>query len=153
TQDYPNSLAAFQQYLRLAPTGESQGLAHYYLGATALKQQRYTDAIADLKAAVETSHNPAVVQRAREYIATTVLPLLKLEALTTRAQAYATTYPGDLIRERLAQEYHKTRDQAAEADALRRLTTAFPKTPDIEAARARLQSLQALLRTDQHKIG
>ena len=34
-QDYPNSLAAFQHYLRLAPAGASQGLARYYLGATA----------------------------------------------------------------------------------------------------------------------
>jgi TolA-binding protein len=85
-QDYPNSLAAFQHYLRLAPAGESQGLARYYLGATALKQQRYTDAIAELKAAVETSRDPAVVQRAREYIATTVRALLKVDALTTLAQ-------------------------------------------------------------------
>ena len=152
-QDYANSLAAFHHYLRLAPAGESQGLARYYLGTTALKQQRYTDAIAELNAAVETSRDPAVVQRAREYIATTVRALLKVDALTTLAQQYATTYPGDLMLERLAQEYRKTGDQAAEADALRRLTTAFPNAPDIQAARARLQSLQALLRTDQNKIG
>jgi outer membrane PBP1 activator LpoA protein len=55
--------------------------------------------------------------------------------------------------ERLAQEYRKTGDQAAEADALRRLTTAFPNAPDIQVARTRLQSLQALLKTTQHKIG
>jgi ABC-type branched-subunit amino acid transport system substrate-binding protein len=152
-QDYPNSLAAFQRYLVRAPTGESEGLAHYYLGVTALKQQRYTDAMADLKTAVETSHDPAVVQRAREYIATTVRALLKVDALTTLAQQYATTYPGDLLLERLAQEYRKTGDQAAEAAALRRLTTAFPNAPDIQAARARLQSLQTLLKPDQHKIG
>src|SRR5262249_58113574 len=94
-QDYPHSLAAFQQYLRLAPTGESQGLARYYLGATALKQQRYTDAIAELKAAVETSRDPAVVQRAREYIATTVRALLKGDALTTLAPPYSTAYSRD----------------------------------------------------------
>jgi TolA-binding protein len=85
-QDYPNSLIALRQYLTLAPAGESRGLAHYYLGATALKQQRYTDAIADLKAAMESSRDPAVVQRAREYIATTVRALLKVDALTTLAQ-------------------------------------------------------------------
>src|SRR5499433_323585 len=152
-QDYPPSLAAFQRYLRLAPTGESQGLARYYLGATALKQQRYTDAIAELKAAVETSRDPVVVQRAREYIATTVRALLKVDAVTTLAQQYTTTYPGDLMLERLAQEYRKTGDQAAEADALRRLTTAFPNAPDMQAARARLQSLQALLKTEPLKIG
>jgi hypothetical protein len=73
--------------------------------------------------------------------------------LTTLAQQYATTYPGDLMLERLVQEYRKTGDQAAEADALRRLTTAFPNAPDIQAARARLQSLQAPPRTDQNKIG
>jgi ABC-type branched-subunit amino acid transport system substrate-binding protein len=150
-QDYAPSLAAFHQYLRLAPVGESQGLARYYLGAIALKQQRYTDAIAELKAAVETSRDPAVMQRAREYITTTVGALLKVDALTKLAQQYATTYPGDLILERLAQEYRKTGDQAAEADALRRLTTAFPNAPD--TARARLQSLQTLLKTDQSKIG
>ncbi len=148
-----NSLAAFRQYLRLAPAGDSQGLARYYLGAIALKQQHYADAIAELKVAVETSRDPAVVQRAREYIATTVRALLKVDALTTLAQQYATTYPGDLMLERLAQEYRKTGDQAAEADALRRLTTAFPNAPDIQAARARLQSLQALPKTEQHKIG
>src|SRR5262249_29138583 len=54
-QDYPHSLVAFHQYLRLASAGESQGLARYYLGAIALKQQRNTDAIAELKAAVESS--------------------------------------------------------------------------------------------------
>ena len=48
---------------------------------------------------------------------------------------------------RLAQEYRKTGDQAAEADALRRLMTAFPNAPDSQAARARLQSLQTLLKT------
>ena len=37
-----------------------------------------------------------VVQRAREYIATTVGTLLKVDALTKLAQQYATTYPGDL---------------------------------------------------------
>jgi len=152
-QDYPNSLTAFHQYLKLAPADESHGLARYYLGAIALKQQRYTDAIAELKAAVETSRDPAVVQRAREYIATTVRALLKVDALTTLAQQYATTYPGDLMLERLAQEYRRTGDQAAEADALRRLTTAFPNAPDIQTARARLQSLPALQRTDQNKIG
>ena len=152
-QDYPNSLAAFRQYLRLAPAGDSQGLARYYLGAIALKQQHYADAIAELKVAVETSRDPAVVQRAREFIATTVRALLKVDALTTLAQQYATTYPGDLILERLAQEYRKTGDQAAEADALRRLTTAFPNAPDSQAARARLQSLQALQKTAQNKIG
>ncbi len=152
-QDYPQSLAAFQRYLMLGPGGESQGLARYYLGATAMKQQRYTDAIAELKVAVETSRDAAVVQRAREYIATTVRALLKVDALTTLAQQYATTYPGDLILERLAQEYRKTGDQAAEAEALRRLTTAFPNVPALQAARARLQSLQALRKTDQHKIG
>jgi branched-chain amino acid transport system substrate-binding protein len=152
-KDYSNSSAAFRQYLRLAPAGDSQGLARYYLGAIALKQQHYTDAIAELKIAVETCHDPAVVQRAREFIATTVRALLKVDALTTLAQQYATTYPGDLMLERLAQEYRKTGDQAAEADALRRLTTAFPNAPDSQAARARLQSLQALPRTDQHKIG
>src|SRR5262245_2039072 len=40
-QDYPHSLTEFRYYLRLAPEGASQGLARYYLGATALKQQRY----------------------------------------------------------------------------------------------------------------
>ena len=153
SQDYPHSLTAFHQYLRLAPAGESQGLARYYLGATALKQQRYTDAIAELRVAAETSRDPAVVQRAREYIATTVRALLKVDALTTLAQQYATIYPGDLMLERLAQEYRKTGDQAAEADALRRLTTAFPNAPDIQAARARLQSLQVLLKTESRKIG
>ena len=152
-QDYAQSLAAFQRYLMLGPGGASQGLARYYLGATAMKQQRYTDAIAELKVAVETSRDAAVVQRAREYIATTVRALLKVDALTTLAQQYATTYPGDLILERLAQEYRKTGDQAAEAEALRRLTTAFPNAPDMQAARARLQSLQALRKADQHKIG
>jgi branched-chain amino acid transport system substrate-binding protein len=152
-QDYPHSLAAFQDYLRLAPAGESQGLARYYLGATAMKQQRYTDAIADLKAAVETSNNPAVVQRAHEFIATTVRALLKVDALTALAQQYATTYPGDLVLERLAQEYRKTGDQAAEADALRRLATAFPNAPATQETRARLESLQALLKPAQPKIG
>ena len=152
-QDYPNSLIALRQYLTLAPAGKSQGLARYYLATTALKQQRYTDAIGDLKAAVETSRDPAVVQRAREHLTTTVRALLTVGALTSLAQQYATTYPGELILERLAQEYRKTDDQAAEADALRRLTTAFPNAPEAEAARARLQSLQALLRTDQNKIG
>jgi branched-chain amino acid transport system substrate-binding protein len=152
-QDYPNSLVALRQYLRLTSAGESHGLARYYLGAIAMKQQHYADAIADLKAAVETCRDPAVVQRAREYIATTVRTLLKVDALTTLAQQYATTYPGDLILERLAQEYRKTGDQAAEAGALRRLTTAFPNAPNIQAARARLQSLQALPKTEQYKIG
>ena len=78
---------------------------------------------------MESSRDPAVVQRAREFIATTVRALLKVDALTTLAQQYATTYPGDLMLERLAQEYRKTGDQAAEADALRRLTTAFPEYP------------------------
>src|SRR2546430_7739424 len=152
-QDYAQSLAAFQRYLMLGPGGASQGLARYYLGATAMKQQRYTDAIAELKVAVETSRDAAVVQRAREYIATTVRALLKVDALTTLAQQYATTHPGDLILERLVQEYRKTGDQAAEAEALRRLTTAFPNAPDMKAARARLQNLQALRKADQHKIG
>src|SRR4029434_7914455 len=44
-QDYPHSLAAFHQYLRFAPAGESQGLAHYYLVATPPKQQRNTDTL------------------------------------------------------------------------------------------------------------
>jgi ABC-type branched-subunit amino acid transport system substrate-binding protein len=152
-QDYPHSLAAFHDYLRLAPAGESQGLARYYLGATAMKQQRYTDAIADLKVAVETSNNPAVVQRAHEFIATTVRALLKVDALTALAQQYAATYPGDLVLERLAQEYRKTGEQAAEADALRRLATAFPNAPATQETRARLESLQALLKPAQPKIG
>src|SRR5215468_2082888 len=81
-QDYPNSLVALRQYLRLTSAGESHGLARYYLGAIAMKQQHYADAIADLKAAVETCRDPAVVQRAREYIATTIRTLLKVGALT-----------------------------------------------------------------------
>ena len=76
-----------------------------------------------------------------------------VDALVTLAQQYATTYPGDLILERLAQEYRQTGDQAAEADALRRLTTAFPNAPDSEAARTRRRRLQVLLTTDQTKMG
>jgi ABC-type branched-subunit amino acid transport system substrate-binding protein len=160
-QDYPNSAAELRQYLTLVPTGESRGLARYYLGAGALKQQRYADAIADLKAAVETSRDPAVVRQAREHIARTVREVLSVDALTSLVPQYATTYPGDLMLERLAQEYRKTKAPAAEADALRRLTQAFPNAPDIQAARARLQSLeqnlvqsqQGLSRPDQNKIG
>jgi ABC-type branched-subunit amino acid transport system substrate-binding protein len=79
--------------------------------------------------------------------------LLKVDALTKLAQQYPATYPGDLILERLAQEYRKTGDQAAEADALRRLMTAFPNAPDSQASRARLQSLQSPVQTDHPKIG
>jgi ABC-type branched-subunit amino acid transport system substrate-binding protein len=160
-QDYSNSAVELRQYLTLVPTGESRGLARYYLGAGALKQQRYADAIADLKAAVETSRDPAVVRQAREHIARTIREVLTVDALTSLVQQYATTYPGDLMLERLAQEYRKTKAQAAEADVLRRLTRAFPNAPDIQAARARLQSLeqslaqsqQAQSKTDQNKIG
>src|SRR5207237_10865814 len=68
-QDYPASLVALKQYLTLMPTGAPHGLAHYYLGAVALKQQRHAAAIPELQAAVETSADPAVVQQAREHIA------------------------------------------------------------------------------------
>ena len=156
-QDYPNSAVELRQYLTLVPAGESRALARYYLGAGALKQQRYGDAIADLKAAVETSRDPAVVRQAREHIARTIREVLTVDALTSLVPRYATTYPGDLMLARLAQEYRKRKDQAAEAEALRRLTQAFPNAPDIQAARARLQSLeqsqQAQSRPDQHKIG
>ena len=160
-QDYPSSLVELRQYLTLVTTGESRALARYYLGAVALKQQRYADAIADLKVAAETSRDPAVVRQAREHIASTIRTVLTVDALTPLAQQYATTYPGDLMLERLAQEYRKTKSQTDEADVLRRLTRAFPNAPNIEAARARLQSLeqslqqsqQAQSRTAQHKIG
>jgi len=152
-QDYPNSLVALQQYLTLVPTGASHGLAHYYLGAVALKQQRYVDAIAELQAAVESGLDPAVGQQAQEHIARTVREVLTVDALVPLAQQYAKTSPGDLILERLAQEYRKTGNRPAEADALRRLTTAFPHAPDIQAARTRLRGLQALPTTDRNKIG
>ena len=147
-RDYPNSLAALRQYLTLAPTGEPRGLAHYYLGAVALQQQRYADAIPELQAAVQTSGDPAVEQQARQHIVHTVREVLTVEALVLLAQRYAKTSPGDLILERLAQEYRKRGNRTAEADALRRLTTAFPHAPDIEAAQTRLQSLQALRTTE-----
>jgi ABC-type branched-subunit amino acid transport system substrate-binding protein len=160
-QDYPNSAVEIRKYLTLMPTGESRGLARYYLGAGGLKQQRYADAMADLKAAVETSRDPAVARQAREHIARTIRDVLTVDALTSLVPQYATTYPGDLMLERLAQEYRKTKAQAAEADALRRLTQGFPNAPDIQAARARLQSLEqsqqaqarSAQRSDQHKIG
>ena len=156
-QDYPNSLIELRQYLTRVPTAESRGLAHYYLGMIALKQQRYADAIADLKVAAETSRAPTVVRQAREHIASTIRTVLTVDALTSLVQQYATTYPGDLMLERLAQEYRKTKSQAAEADVLRRLTRAFPNAPNTEAARARLQSLeqgqQVPSRTGQNKIG
>ena len=52
----------------------------------------------------------------------------------------------------------RQKSQAAEADVLRRLTRAFPNAPNIEAARARLQSLEqscsrCTSRTAQNKIG
>jgi len=143
-RDYPSSLATLRQYLTLAPSGKSHGLAHYYLGAVALQQQRYADAIPELQAAVETSGDPAVVQQSRQHIVRTVREILTVEALVLLAQRYAKTSPGDLILERLAQEYRKRGNRTAEADALRRLTTAFPHAPDIQAAQTRLQSLQAL---------
>ncbi len=147
-RDYPNSLVALRQYLTLAPSGKSRGLAHYYLGAVALQQQRYADAIPELQAAVETSGDPAVVQQARQHIVHTVREVLTVEALVLLAQRYAKTPPGDLILGRLAQEYRKTGNRTAEADALRRLTTAFPYAPDMQAAQTRLQSLQALRTTE-----
>ena len=153
TQDYANSLVALRQYLTLVPTSARQGLAHYYLGAVALKQQRYPDALAEFKAAVETRAEPAVVQQAREYIASTVREVLTVDALVPLAQQYAKTYPGDLILERLVQEYRRAGRQADEADALQRLTTAFPHAPGTQEARARLRALQALLTTERSKIG
>jgi branched-chain amino acid transport system substrate-binding protein len=147
-RDYSNSLVALRQYLTLVPSGKSRGLARYYLGVVALKQQRYADAIPELQAAVETSGDPAVVQQARQHIVHTVREILTVDALVLLAQQYAKTSPGDLILERLAQEYRKRGNRTAEADALRRLTTAFPHTPDIQAAQARLQSLQALRTTE-----
>src|SRR5262245_2310723 len=153
TQAYANSLVALRQYVTLVPTSPHEGLAHYYLGAVALKQQRYPDAIAEFKAAVETRAEPAMVQQAREYIASTVSQMLTVDALVPLAQQYAKTYPGDLILERLVQEYRRAGKQADEADALQRLTTAFPNAPGTQDARARLRALQALLTTDRSKIG
>src|SRR5262249_28681969 len=142
TQDYANSLVALQQYLTLVPSSARQGLAHYYLGAVAQQQQRYPDAIAEFKAAMETGAEPAVAQQARETIASTVREVLTVEALVPLAQRYATTYPGDLILERLAYEYRRAGKPADEADALRRLATAFPRAPGTQAAHARLRDLQ-----------
>src|SRR5215510_13685695 len=157
-RDYPKSLVALRQYLTLAPSGKSRGLAHYYLGAVALKQQRYADAIAELQAAVETGGDPTVVQQAREHIVRTVREVLTVDALVLLAQQYTKTSPGDLILEHLAQEYRKMGNRTAEADALRRLTTAFPHAPDIQAVQTRLQSFHAPvttapLTTEGSKIG
>jgi ABC-type branched-subunit amino acid transport system substrate-binding protein len=153
TQDYANSLVALRQYVTLVPTSARQGLAYYYLGAVALKQQRYPDAIVEFTAAIEARAEPAMVQQAREYIASTVSQVLTVDALVPLAQQYAKTYPGDLILERLVQEYRRAGKQADEADALQRLTTAFPNAPGTQDARARLRALQALLTTDRSKIG
>ena len=153
TQDYANSLVALRQYLTLVPTRARQGLVHYYLGAVALQQQRYPDALAEFKAAVETRAEPAVVQQAKERIASMVREVLTVEALVPLAQQYAKTYPGDLILDRLVYESRRAGKQADEADALRRLTTAFPHAPGTQEARARLRNLQVLLLTDRSKIG
>lgn len=153
TQDYANSLGALRQYLTLVPASARQGLVHYYLGAVALKQQRYPDAIAEFKAAVETRTEATVAQQARERIASTIREILTVEALVPLAQHYAKTYPGDLILDRLVHEYRRAGKPADEADALRRLTTAFPHAPGTREGRARLRELQVLLTTNRSKIG
>jgi ABC-type branched-subunit amino acid transport system substrate-binding protein len=163
--DYANSQTALRQYLTAMPAGAHQGLAHYYLGVVALKQQRYPDAIAGLTVAVQTSPEPALVQRAREYLASTIRQSLAVDVVAALAPQYARTYPGNLLLERLAREYRQTGNRAAEAEALQRLTTAFPDAPGTQEAQARLQSLQALLlaerqaerqaerAAEQHKLG
>jgi len=153
TQDYAHSLTALRQYLTLVPTSTRQGLAHYYLGAVALKQQRYPDALAEFKATLESRAEPAVVQQAKEHIASIVRQILTVDALIPLAHHYAKTYPGDLILERLVYEYRRAGKQADEADALRRLIAAFPQAPGIQEARARLRDLQALQATNRGKIG
>jgi branched-chain amino acid transport system substrate-binding protein len=148
-RDYANSLLALRQHLSAGPAGGQQGLAHYYLGAVALQQQRYPDAITAFTVAVETSSDRGLVQQAREHIASTIRQALTVEALNALASQYARTYPGDLLLERLVQEYRKAGDRNAEAEALRRLTTAFPNASGTQEARARLQSLQALLAAER----
>ena len=153
TQDYAHSLTALRQYLILVPTSARQGLAHYYLGAVALKQQRYPDALIEFKATIESRAEPAVVQQAKEHIASIVRQVLTVDALIPLAQRYAQTYPGDLILERLVYEYRRAGKQADEADALRRLIAAFPRSPGVQEARARLRDLQALQATNRGTIG
>src|SRR5207302_9044036 len=79
------------------PTRRSSDL--YYLGAVALQQQRYADAIPELQAAVQTSGDPAVEQQARQHIVHTVREVLTVEALMLLAQRYAKTSPGDRSEE------------------------------------------------------
>lgn len=152
-KDYPQSLATARQALMRIPSGPNQGLAHYYAGVAALKLQQYVEGITALKTATTSSTDPALTKKAQEFMTSTIRERLTVDMLRTLAQQYATEYPGALLLERLAQEYRKTGNLAAEAEALQRFTTAFPQEPGAQEARTRLQAVRAQLPPEGMKIG
>lgn len=152
-QDYAPSLAATRQYLERVPAGPDHGLALYYSGAAALKLQRYVEGIGALHQAASVSTTPAVKQQAEAMAASALRAPLPLEALQTLAQQYGSASPGELVLERLAQEYRHTGDLPAEAETLQRLTTAFPHLPNLQETQARLHSLRAQLPGGSVKLG
>lgn len=152
-QNYAPSLTATRLYLTQTPAGPNQGLAQYYVGVAALKLQRYAEGIAALKATTGAGQDVAVTKQAQEVIASTVRDRLPVDVLKALAQQYAHEYPGNLVLERLAQEYRKTGNTAAEAQALQQMVRAFPQAPGHAEAQARLQQLRLQPSAEGTKIG
>ena len=155
-QDYVSSLPAARQYLTRLPPGANQAVALYYVGAALLKLQQYVEGIATLKNATAASSVPALTERARGLIASTIQEQLTVETLQELARQYPNTYPGDLVLERLVQEQRKRGNVMAETEALQHLINGFAQAPSLPEARTRLQSLQSLqtqLPAEEFKLG
>lgn len=151
TQDYEASRAALQSALSADPS-----LSHrvrYTEAEIALAQGQYRQAVETFVSLADTSDDATLSQSARERVGAIVADRLSLSDLAALSARYPTTFPGDLLLARLAQEYRRTGDLAQEAEVLQRFLSAFPHHPDAPSAQTRWQYIAAAVRTDASKLG
>jgi ABC-type branched-subunit amino acid transport system substrate-binding protein len=153
TQDYDRSREALRHYLGTSAFPERQAVAHYYLGLIARQQQRYAEAVAELKRSAETSSAAEQTEQARAEVARIVRDNLTTTELEQLARQYPNTYPGDVLLYQLALHYREADNTIDEMAVLQAFTTQFPEHANVPEALARLHDLQAPIATEPTKIG